>query len=118
MAPSIHEPDVQLGPQAGERERREPGFQRSPWAHVTCGEGKNPKITMWDGVKAIVVSLSFPDGIPGDLQISIAETCLMLGGAARGDSAGQSIDFPCPVETRPIRIEDEKGTIYFLLRKK
>jgi len=118
MAPSVHEPAGQGGLQAEERERRETRFQRSPWAHVTCGEGKNPKITMWDGVKAIVVALSFSDGIPEDIQISIAETCLMLRGTARGDSAGQSIDLPCPVETRPIRIEDEKGTIYFLLRKK
>jgi len=118
MAPFIHEPVGQRGRQSRERERQETRFERSPWAHVTCGERKNPQVTMWIGFKAVVIALSFPDGIPEDIQILIVETCLVIRGSARSHLVSQSIDLPCPVETHPIRIEDGKRTIYILLRKK
>jgi HSP20 family molecular chaperone IbpA len=73
---------------------------------------------MWIGVKAIVIALSLPDGNPGDVQISIVGTCLLIRGTARSSVADQNIDLPCPVETHPIRIEDGRGTCYILLVKK
>jgi len=72
---------------------------------------------MWDGVRAIVIALSFADGNPEDTQISILEDSLLLRITAGNNAVSQTIELPCPVETRPIRIDD-KGTIYFLLRKK
>lgn len=117
MAPSVHEAARQPGRQSGEREHRETRFERSPWIHVTRSERDDPRVTMWDGVKAIVIALSFTYGDPGDIQISIVEDCLLLRGAAGNNAVNRTIELPCPVETRPIRIDD-KGTIYFLLRKK
>jgi len=70
VAPSIHEPVGQGGRQTGERELQETRFDRSPWINVTQSERKNPLVTMWDGFKAIVIALPFPDGNPGDIQIS------------------------------------------------
>ena len=118
MAPSIHEVAGQSGRTSGERERREPRFERSPWAHVTCGERKNLQVTMWDGVKAIVIALSFADCNPGDIRVSVVEDCLLVRGTAGSSSVSQTIELPCPVVTRPIRIEDDKGTLYVLLQKK
>jgi len=117
MAPSIHEVAGQPGRQSGERERRETRFERTPWTHITQSERKNPRVTMWDGVRAIVIALSFADGNPEDTQISILEDSLLLRITAGNNAVSQTIELPCPVETRPIRIDD-KGTIYFLLRKK
>lgn len=117
MAPSIHEP-ARRGRQASEGERQEPRFERSPWAHVTCGETKNPRVTIWDGFKAIVIALSFPDGIPEDVQVSVVETGLTIRGSARNLIVIEHIDLPCAVEIRPIRVDDDRGTMYLLLRKK
>jgi HSP20 family molecular chaperone IbpA len=72
---------------------------------------------MWTGFKAIVVALSFPDGSPEGIQISITGTCLQIRGAAQSDFVSQEINLPCPVQTRAIRIEDGRGTIYILLQK-
>ena len=116
MAPSIHEPVG--GRRSGEKERQETRFERAPWVHVTYGERKNPQVTMWIGFKAIVVALSFPDGSPEDIRISITGTCLQIRGVAQSDLVSQEINLPCPVETRAIRIEDRRGTIYILLQKK
>ena len=118
MAPSIHEVAGQRGRQSGDRERREPRFERSPWTHVTCGERKNLQVTMWDGVKAIVIALSIAGGNPEDIQVSVVEDCLLVSGTAGNSSVSQSIGLPCPVETHPIRIEDDKGTLFVLLQKK
>ena len=118
MAPSIHEPAGQRGRQARERERQDTRFERSPWAHVTCGERKNPRVTIWDGFKAIVIALSFPDGMPEDIQVSVVETSLTIRGSARNLIVSEHIDLPCAVETRPIRVDDDRRTMYLLLRKK
>jgi hypothetical protein len=118
MAPSIHEPARQSGVIPGETECRETKFERSPWIHGTHYERKDPPVTMWIGVKAIVIALSLPDGNPDDVRISIAGTCLLIRGIARGSAADLDIDLPCPVETHPIRIEDGLGTCYILLVKK
>jgi HSP20 family molecular chaperone IbpA len=118
MAPAIHEVAGQSGRTSGEREHREPKFERSPWTHVTCGERKNLQVTIWDGVKAIVIALSFADGNPEDIQVSVVEGCLLARGTAGNCSVSQTIELPCPVETRPIRIEDDKGTLFVLLQKK
>jgi len=118
MAPSIHEPAGQRGRQARERERQDTRFERSPWAHVTCGERKNPQVTIWEGFKAIVIALSFPDGMPEDVQVSVMETNLTIRGSARNLIVSEHIDLPCAVETRPIRVDGDKGTMYLLLRKK
>ncbi len=75
-------------------------------------------VTMWIGVKAIVIALSFPDRIAEDIQISVAGTCLLIRDTVQGRSASQNIDLPCPVEAHPIRIEDGGGTFYILLLKK
>jgi HSP20 family molecular chaperone IbpA len=115
---SIHEPARQSRVQPGETECRETRFEHSPWINITRGERKNPLVTMWIGVKAIVIALSLPDGNPGDVQISIVGTCLLIRGTARSSVADQNIDLPCPVETHPIRIEDGRGTCYILLVKK
>ncbi|OPY91545.1 MAG: hypothetical protein A4E73_01942 [Syntrophaceae bacterium PtaU1.Bin231] len=118
MTPSIHEVAVQRDRQAGAREHRETRFERSPWTRITRSEQKNPRVTMWDGVKAVVIALSFADGNPEDTQISILEDSLLLRITAGNNAVSQTIELPCPVETRPIRIKDDQGTIYFLLRKK
>jgi HSP20 family molecular chaperone IbpA len=115
---SVHEPARQSKVQTGEREYQETRFERSPWINIAHGDRKNPLVTMWVGVKAIVIALSFPDGNLDDVQISIAGTCLLIRGAARSSVASQHIDLPCPVETHPIRIEDGRGTCYILLVKK
>jgi len=118
MALPIHEPVRKSTGQPGETECREPRFERSPWIHVTRSEKKNTPVTMWIGVKAIVIALLFPDGNLDDVQISVVGTCLLIRGTARGDFASQTIDLPCPVEAHPIRIEDGRGTCYILLLKK
>jgi HSP20 family molecular chaperone IbpA len=115
---SIHEPARQSRVRPGETECRETRFERSPWIHITHGERKSPLVTMWIGVKAIVIALSLPDGNPDDVRISIAGTCLLIRGTARSSVVDQNIDLPCPVETHPIRIEDDRGTCYILLMKK
>ncbi len=102
MAPSIHEVAGQRGRQSGDRERREPRFERSPWNQATCGGHKNLQVTMWDGVKVIVIDLSFAGGNPQDIRVSVVEDCLLVSGTAGNNSVSQSIGFPCPVETRPI----------------
>ena len=118
MEPSIHEPAGQRGRQARERERQDTRFERSPWAHVTYGERKNPQVTIWDGFKAIVIALSFPDGMPEHIQVSVAGTRLTIRGSARNLVVSDHVDLPCAVETHPIRVDDDKGTMYLLLRKK
>lgn len=118
MAPSINESAGQRGRQATKRERQEPRFERSPWAHVTYGEKKNPRVTIWDGFKAIVIALSFPDGMPEDIQVSLVESSLAIRGSARNLIVSEHIDLPCAVETRPIRVDDDRRTMYLLLRKK
>lgn len=118
MTRSIHEASWQGREQPGEAERRETRFDRFPWSHITQSERENTRVTMWIGFKAIVVALSFPDGSPEDIRISITGTCLQIRGVAQGDLVSQEINLPCPVETRAIRIEDSRGTIYILLQKK
>jgi hypothetical protein len=118
MAPSIHEPVRKGTGQPGETEYREPRFERSPWINMTRSEKKNTPVTMWIGVKAIVIALLLPDGNPDDVQISVAGTCLLIRGTAGEIFASQTIDLPCPVEAHPIRIEDGRGTCYILLLKK
>jgi len=118
MALTRHEPVRSGRGQSGETGCREPGFEHSPWINTTRREGKNPLVTMWIGVKAIVIALLLPDGNPDDIQISIAGTCLLIRGASRENFASQTIDLPCPVEAHPIRIEDGRGTCYILLLKK
>ena len=118
MAPAvIREVAGEDGRQAGATERRETRFERSPWIRITQSGKENPRVTVWDGVKAIVIALSFADGNSEDTRISIEEDCLLLSNTAGNSSVSQTIKLPCPVETRPIRIDD-KGTIYFLLRKR
>ncbi len=118
MAPAvIREVAGEDGRQAGVTERRETRFERSPWIRITQSGKENPRVTVWDGVRAIVIALSFADGHSEDTRISIVEDCLLLSNAAGNSSVSQTIKLPCPVETRPIRIDD-KGTIYFLLRKR
>jgi len=102
----------------GEIDHREPSFNRSPWTNVTQGERENPRVTLWIGVKAIVISVSFPEGDPEDIRISIAGNRLQIRDAARSRFASRDIDLPCPVEARLIRSEDGKGTHYILLQKK
>ena len=118
MAPAvIQEVAEKNGRQAGARERRETRFERSPWIQITRSEKEDPRVTIWDGVRAIVIALSFAEGNPEDTRISIVEDCI-LRITAGNNAVSQTIELPCPVETRPIRIEDDKGTIYCLLRKK
>jgi len=118
MAPAvIREVAGENGRQAGARERRETRFERIPCTRITRSEGENPRVTVWDGVRAIVIALSFAEGNPGDTRISIVEDCL-LRITAGNNAVSQTVELPCPVETRPIRIDDDKGTIYCLLRKK
>jgi len=119
MAPAvIREVAGEDGRQAGATERRETRFERSPWIRITQSGKENPRVTVWDGVRAIVIALSFADGHSEDTRISIVEDCLLLSNAAGNSSVSQTVELPCPVETRPIRIYDDKGTIYCLLRKK
>jgi hypothetical protein len=117
MAPTRHEPVRPGRGQSGETECREPLFEHSPWINTTRGEGKNPLVTMWVGVKAIVIALSFPDCIPDDIRISIAGTCLLITGTGQSNFASLNIDLPCPVDTHPIRTGDDGGTCYILLLK-
>jgi HSP20 family molecular chaperone IbpA len=118
MAPSIHEPAGQRGRQRSEGERQDTRFERSPWARVTFGERKNARVTIWDGFKAIVIALSFPDGMLEDIQVSVLETTLTIRGSARNLIVSEHIDLPCVVETHLIRVDDARGTMYLLLRKK
>jgi HSP20 family molecular chaperone IbpA len=118
MTLPVRESVGQSGGHLVESERQETKFERTPWIRITQSERKAPLVTMWDGVKAIVIALSFADGNPEDIQISIVENCLLVRGPAQKRFVRQDIDLPCPVETRPIRIEDDKGTIYVLLQKK
>lgn len=100
-----------------ERDRHEPRFEHSPWIHITRSERKDPLVTMWIGFKAIVVSISFPDGNPKDIQISITGGCLNIKSATPNHFASQNIELPCAVESRPICIEEGTVTYYILLRK-
>ncbi len=117
---ALTHPRTREAKQAAVRRNRMPGtrFERSPWINTTRREGKNPLVTMWVGVKAIVIALSFPDCIPDDIRISIVGTCLLITGTAQSNFASLNIDLPCPVETHPIRTEDGRGTCYILLLKK
>ena len=117
MAASIHAFAGRHGRRSGERDLREPRFQRSPWAQVTCGERQNLQVTTWEGVKAVVIALSFTGGNPEDIRISIEGARLMITGTVRSRFVRHAIDLPCPVEARPIRIDDDKGTIFVLLQK-
>ncbi len=117
MTRSIHEASWQSREQPGEAGRRETRFDRFPWSHITQSERKNTRVTTWIGFRAIVVALSFPDANPEDIEISITGTCLQIRGVAQSDLVSQEINLPCPVQTRAIRIEDGRGTIYILLRK-
>jgi HSP20 family molecular chaperone IbpA len=118
MALPIHEPVRQSRRQPGETERQETRFDRSPWINITHSQRKDPMVTMWIGLKAIVIAIAFPDGSHEDVQISIVETCLLIRGIERSNFVSQSIDLPCPVETHPIQIDDGRGTTYILLQKK
>jgi hypothetical protein len=46
------------------------------------------------------------------------ESSLAIRGSARNLIVSEHIDLPCAVETRPIRVDDDRGAMFLLLRKK
>lgn len=119
MALSVHKALRKDKRQVRQIGRRATRFDRFPWLNITRSETKNARITMWIGVKTLVIGIQYPDGHPRDSGISVMENRLHVRSTVRNHVLRQSIVLPCPVETHPILIiEDSKKTTYIVLQKK
>lgn len=93
-------------------------FTRSPMEKSIQSQEDHTEITMWVGVKIIVVSIPVPDGERGEIRSSVIGNRLMLQRATQENVTEQSFDLPCPVEPNPIPVVERDGFLYVVLQKK
>jgi HSP20 family molecular chaperone IbpA len=100
---------------AGYRETR---FDRRSWECITQSHEDRIPVTLWIGIKALVIAVTMPGIEPDGLRLSVRGTRLSLQGPAGIGSFSRDVDLPYPVEMPPIQIKDGKDTLYILLQRK
>jgi HSP20 family molecular chaperone IbpA len=102
----------------GEERYREARFERHPWERITQSREDRYPVTLWIGIKALVVAVTLPDVDPDDLLLTVRGASLTLQGPSPTGNFSKDIDLPYPVEIPPIRVRDGKDTLYILLQRK
>ena len=111
---------------AREQDLREPGmqrygeirFERHPWEKISQTSEDRYPVTLWIGIKALVVAVTLPDVNPDELVLTVRGASLTLQGPSSTGYFSKDIDLPYTVEIPPIQVKDGKDTLYILLQRK
>ncbi len=93
-------------------------FERRPWERISERREDRFPVTLWIGLKALVVAVAVPGVEPDVLSLSVREAGLRLQGPAGTGTFSKDIDLPYAVEMPPILVKDGKDTLYILLQRK
>jgi HSP20 family molecular chaperone IbpA len=93
-------------------------FERRPWERVSQSREDRFPVTLWIGLKALVVAVAMPGVEPDDLSLSVRGRDLRLQGPAGTGTFSKNIDLPYDVEMPPILVKDGKDKLYILLQRK
>ncbi len=104
--------------EASEQNRRGPRFEQHPWEKISPHHEDRYPVTLWIGIKALVVAVTLPGVNPDEMHLSVQGSSLKLRGPSETGSFSKDIDLPYPVELPPIQVRDGKDTLYILLQRK
>ena len=118
MATTINGAMVQDRREPGEQRYREARFERHSWERISQNHEDRYPVTLWIGIKALVVAVTLPDVNPDELLLTVRGASLTLQGPSSSGTFSKDIELPYPVEIPPIRVKDGKDTLYILLQRK
>ncbi len=104
--------------EASEQNRRGPRFERHPWEKISQSQKDRYPVTLWIGIKALVVAVTLPGLNPDEIHLSVRGSRLELRGPSDSGFFSKDIDLPYHVELPPIQVRDGKDTLYILLQRK